>query len=172
MTTATPARASTTDATDTTSVAPPAPRWARRTAHAIVLCAVPSGLWRLAMASGIYVGYSDEVLRDVYGIPGWGIAYVVGLAIVQECAALVPLLLVSDRRRLPRPRAVAGAAWAISLLVTLFALSQLVLLFFVEGDPNMSGNWNVLTGLCYAPLFAVGPLLAAVTWSYGKRHRA
>ncbi|WP_274560035.1 hypothetical protein [Streptomyces spiramyceticus] len=190
MTTATPARTSTTDTTpwtdatsttdttatpDTTArttVAPPAPRWARRTAHAIVLCAVPSGLWRLAMASGIYVGYSDEVLRDAYGIPGWGIAYVVGLAIVQECAALVPLLLVSDRRRLPRPRAVAGAAGAISLLVTLFALSQLVLLFFVEGDQNMSGNWNILTGLCYAPLFAVGPLLGAVTWSYRKRHRA
>lgn len=62
----------------------PAPAWARRAAHAIALCAVPSGLWRIAMASGVYVGYSDQVLRDVFDIPGWGIAYVVGLSVLGE----------------------------------------------------------------------------------------
>jgi hypothetical protein len=84
----------------TTATAPlpasvPAPVWARRAAHAIALCAVPSGLWRIAMASGVYVGYSDQVLRDVFDIPGWGIAYVVGLSVLTELAALFPLLLVA-----------------------------------------------------------------------------
>ncbi|MEU9992264.1 hypothetical protein AB0E10_36715 [Streptomyces sp. NPDC048045] len=39
--------------TTVTAAPPPAPAWARRAAHAIAWCAAPSGLWRLAMASGI-----------------------------------------------------------------------------------------------------------------------
>ncbi|MFD9218440.1 hypothetical protein ACFWDI_00050 [Streptomyces sp. NPDC060064] len=163
--------ANVTSATVTTHTAP-APRWARRTAHVIALCAVPSGLWRLAMASGIYVGYSDEILRDKFGIPGWGIAYVIGLAVLQECAALLPLLLVTDRWRLPRPKTVAITAAAASAFATLLALSQVVVHFTVESQTYMSGTANTVTGFCYAPLFVIGPLLAAVTWSYWKRHRA
>ncbi|MER7000207.1 hypothetical protein [Streptomyces sp. NPDC000410] len=150
----------------------PVPRSARRATHALALCTVPMGLWRLAMAAGIPVGYSDEVLREVYGIPGWGIAYVVGLTVLQECAALLPLLLVSNRIRFRRPRAVAATAWAVSAVVTLFCLSQLVLAFFVEPDPNMSPDGHTVLNLCLAPLLATGPLLAYVTWAYGKRHRA
>jgi hypothetical protein len=146
-------------------------RTARRAAHAIALCAVPSGLWRLAMAAGLPVGYSTEVLREVYGIPGWGIVYVVGLSVLQECAALLPLLVLTDRVRLSRPRAVAATGWALSALITLFCLSQLVLSFFVEADPNMSATGHTVLNACYSPLLATGPLLAYVTWSYAKRHR-
>ncbi|MGW7303725.1 hypothetical protein ACWGIX_37965, partial [Streptomyces sp. NPDC054829] len=112
----------------TTATAPvlapsPAPAWARRAAHGIALCALPSGLWRIAMASGVYVGYSDQVLRDVFDIPGWGIVYVVGLSVLTELAALLPLLLISglyvldrvDRaiRRVGSPRgAGCGYQWA------------------------------------------------------------
>ncbi|WP_455360668.1 hypothetical protein [Streptomyces sp. SYSU K21746] len=152
--------------------AAPAPRWARRAAHAIALCAVPSGLWRLAMAVGIPVGFSAEVLRTDYSIPGWGIAYVIGLAVLQECAALLPLLLVTERVRLPRPRAVATTAMAAAVFVTLLCLSQLVMWFTVGHDGRLTGTTAAVMGWCYAPLLATGPLLAVVARSYRMRHAA
>ncbi|MFF4352222.1 hypothetical protein [Streptomyces sp. NPDC001530] len=150
----------------------PAPVWARRAAHAIALCAVPSGLWRIAMASGVYVGYSDQVLRDVYDIPGWGIAYVVGLSVLAELAALFPLLLVSDRWRPRRPRALAALAWTASGVLVLVALWQLVVAFTVESRTYMSSSTaETVWGFAFAPLFAIPALMTAVTWSYAKRHR-
>ncbi|MGG7572347.1 hypothetical protein [Streptomyces sirii] len=151
----------------------PAPVWARRTAHAIALCALPSGLWRIAMASGVYVGYSDQVLRDVFDIPGWGIAYVVGLSVLAELAALFPLLLVSDRWRPLRPGALAALAWTASGVLVLVALWQLVVAFTVESQTYMtSGTSQTVWGFVFAPLFAIPALMTAVTWSYAKRHRA
>ncbi len=108
------------------SVLAPAPRWARCCAHAIALCAVPSGLWRVAMAFGVYVGYSDRVLREEFAIPGWGIAYVLGLSLLAEAAALFPLLLVSERRRVQHPKALAALAWSASAALVLGAIWQLV----------------------------------------------
>lgn len=162
----------------TTATVPPAaltaaPVWARRAAHAIPLCALPSGLWRIAMASGVYVGYSDQVLRDVYDIPGWGIAYVVGLSVLAELAALLPLLLVSDRWRRLRPGALAASAWTASGILVLVALWQLVVAFTVESQTYMSsGTAQTLWAFAFAPLFAIPVLTTAVTWSYAKRHRA
>lgn len=155
------------------SIVLPAPVWARRAAHAIALCAVPSGLWRIAMASGVYVGYSDQVLRDVFDIPGWGIAYVVGLSIIAELAALFPLLLVSDRWRPLRPRTLAALAWTASTVSILVALWQLVVAFTVESQTYMSsGAAQTVWALTFAPLCAIPVLMTAVTWSYAKRHRA
>ncbi|MET9419508.1 hypothetical protein ABZY06_02050 [Streptomyces sp. NPDC006540] len=150
----------------------PAPLWARRAAHAIALCALPSGLWRIAMASGVYVGYSDQVLRDAFGIPGWGIAYVVGLAVVSELAALFPLLLVSDRWQPLRPRTLAALAWAASALTIVFALWQLVVLFTVESRSYLTGTAETVWAFFFLPLAAVPFLLTAVTWSYSRRRRA
>ncbi|ATW52658.1 hypothetical protein CGZ69_16300 [Streptomyces peucetius subsp. caesius ATCC 27952] len=150
----------------------PAPRWARRAAHAVALCAVPSGLWRIAMASGMYVGYSDEVLRDVFGIPGWGIAYVVGLAVVSEVAALFPLLLVTDRWQPLRPRTLAALARTASALTIVFALSQVVVAFTVESETYLAGTAHTVWAFAFAPLTAVPFLLTAVTWSYSRRRRA
>ncbi|MDX2393737.1 hypothetical protein ACIPY6_38540 [Streptomyces sp. NPDC090054] len=161
----------------TTATAPlpaavPAPPWARRAAHAIALCAVPSGLWRIAMASGVHVGYSDQVLRDVYDIPGWGIAYVVGLSVLAELAALFPLLLVGDRWRPMRPRALAALSWTASVVLLLVALGQLVVAFTVESQSYMSsGTARTVWAVVFAPLFAIPPLMTAVTWSYTKRQR-
>lgn len=162
----------TTDSAAVAAPVSPAPRWARRAAHAIALCAVPSGLWRIAMASGVHVGYSDQVLRDAFGIPGWGIAYVVGLAVVSELAALFPLLLVSDRWQPLRPRTLAALAWTASVLTIVFALSQLVVLFTVESRTYLSGTAETVWALCFGPLAAVPFLLTAVTWSYSRRRRA
>lgn len=150
-----------------------APAWARRAAHAIALCAVPSGLWRIAMASGVYVGYSDRVLREAFDIPGWGIAYVVGLAVLAELAALFPVLLVSDRWRPLRPGVLAPLAWTASGILVLGALSQLVVLFAVESHTYLSsGTPQTVWGFAFAPLLAIPALMTAVTWSYAKRHRA
>ncbi|MEU2911214.1 hypothetical protein ACFYM3_06805 [Streptomyces massasporeus] len=160
----------------TTAIAPipAAPVWARRAAHAIALCAVPSGLWRIAMASGVNVGYSDQVLRDVFDIPGWGVAYVVGLSVFTELAALFPLLLVSDRWRPLRPRTLAALAWmTASAVLVLVTLWQLVVAFTVESRTYMSsGTAQTVWGFTFAPLFAIPVLMTAVTWSYAKRHRA
>ncbi|MFI8421188.1 hypothetical protein [Streptomyces sp. NPDC085479] len=151
----------------------PAPVWARRAAHAIALCAVPSGLWRIAMASGVYVGYSDQVLRDVFDIPGWGIAYVVGLTVIAELAALLPLLLVTDRWRPLRPRTLAALAWTVSAVLVLVALWQLWVAFAVESQTYMSpGAAQTVWGFVFAPLCAIPVLMTAVTWSYTKRIRA
>ncbi len=151
----------------------PAPVWARRAAHAIALCAVPSGLWRIAMASGVYVGYSDRVLREVYDIPGWGIAYVVGLSVLAELAALSPLLLVSDRWRPLRPGVLAPLAWTASGVLILVTLWQLLVLFTVESQTYLAGGTaQTVWGFVFAPLLAIPVLLTAVTWSYAKRHRA
>lgn len=151
----------------------PAPVWARRAAHAIALCAVPSGLWRIAMASGVHVGYSDQVLREVFDIPGWGIVYVVGLSVLAELAALFPLLLVSDRWRPLHPRVLAPLAWTASGALVLVALWQLVVAFTAESQTYLSsGTAQAVWGLAFAPLFAIPVLMTAVTWSYAKRHRA
>ncbi|MFF9804684.1 hypothetical protein ACF1G5_06065 [Streptomyces coeruleorubidus] len=162
----------------TTTTAPlpasaPAPVWARRAAHAIAWCAVPSGLWRIAMASGVHVGYSDQVLRDVFDIPGWGIAYVVGLSVLTELAALFPLLLVSDRWRPLHPRVLAPLAWTASGVLVLVALWQLVVAFTAESQTYMSsGTAQTVWAFAFAPLFAIPALMTAVTWSYAKRHQA
>ncbi|AMW08241.1 hypothetical protein A4E84_01020 [Streptomyces qaidamensis] len=153
--------------------APAVPLWARRAAHAIALCAAPSGLWRIAMASGAHVGYSDQVLRDVFDIPGWGIAYVVGLSVLTELAALFPLLLVSDRWRPLRPRSLAALAWTASAVLVPVALWQLVVAFTVESRTYLSsGTAQTVWGIAFAPLVAIPVLMTAVTWSYTSRHRA
>jgi len=159
--------------TATTPLSAPAPAWARRAAHAIALCALPSGLWRIAMASGVYVGYSDQVLREVYGIPGWGIAYVVGLSVLAELAALFPLLLVSDRWRPLRPGVLAPLAWTASGVLVLVALWQLAVAFTAESQTYLSsGTAEIVWAFTFAPLFAIPALMTAVTWSYAKRHAA
>ncbi|MFH9132360.1 hypothetical protein [Streptomyces sp. NPDC017524] len=154
------------------SLPAPAPVWARRAAHAIALCAVPSGLWRIAMASGVPVGYSDQVLRDVFDIPGWGVAYVVGLSVLAELAALFPLLLISDRWRPLRPRVLARLAWTASGALALVASWQVVVAVTVESQTYLSsGTARTVWGSAFAPLFAIPALMTAVTWSYAKRHR-
>jgi hypothetical protein len=124
------------------------------------------------MASGVYVGYSDNVLRDSYAIPGWGVPYVVGLSVLTELAALFPLLLVRDRR--PRhPRALAGLAWTASAVTILVALSQVVVAFTVDSRTELaSGAPRTVWALAYGPLLAVPVLMTAVTWSYARRHPA
>ncbi|MFI6686232.1 hypothetical protein [Streptomyces sp. NPDC050485] len=59
-------------------------------------------------------------------------------------------------------------AGATASVLTLFSLSQPVLWFFVTPDPNQSAAGHLVTGLTYAPLLAVGPLLAILTRRYAR----
>ncbi|GAA1336927.1 hypothetical protein GCM10009611_02660 [Arthrobacter roseus] len=146
-------------------------------AHAVPLCVLPSGLWRLAMSVGIPVGFSDAVLRSDYDLPGWGALYLIGLTVVIECLALLTLGLVYPwgrvvppwipfigGSRVPPLTAVIPAAIG-ALLLTLIAVSQLLVWDRVDtaGLPLM--------GLTYAPMLVWGPLLGVVTVSYYLRNR-
>lgn len=178
--------------TTTDAIAPPRgtdapPRWAVWAAHAVPLCVLPSSLWRFAMGLGFPVGYTDEALRTDFHIPGWGIAYVLGLSLLSEAAALLTLGLVRPwGERLPDwiPRfggiplkrrtvvVVAGTgAAAMFLLWDVVTLVQLLMGVEDDSPGHPTGGWQTLLNLTYLPLMLWGPLLAAVTYSYHRRRR-
>ncbi|MFJ4283509.1 hypothetical protein [Streptomyces massasporeus] len=161
---------------------PPPPRWARWAAHAVPLIALPSTLWRLAMAAGIPVGYSEEVLRTDYDIPGTGWLILPLISLVQEAVALLTLGLVSrwglvTPRRLPLIGGRPVRTWAAVLPAALGALAMTAITvsqYLVWDDVdegNLSGVHRSVMGWAYAPLLLWGPLLAAVTVSYALRRR-
>ncbi|MYY13513.1 hypothetical protein GT204_32760 [Streptomyces sp. SID4919] len=124
------------------------------------------------MACGIHVGYSDQVLRDVLDIPGWGVAYVVGLAVISELAALFPLLLVSDRWQPPRPRPLARPAWTASTVLGVGTLWQIAVAFTVESQTYLAnGSAQTVWALTFAPLLTIPPPMTVVTCAYAERHR-
>ncbi|WP_069817420.1 hypothetical protein [Streptomyces sp. TP-A0874] len=160
----------------------PPPRWARITAHLAVLVTLPAGLWRIAMGIGIPVGYSDEVLRSVYDVPGAGTFANIGISVCQECVALLTLGLVSrwgevvprwipflgGKRVHPLAGTIPAALGAAAL--TVIALSQLLLWDSVT-DSALQGTGRTVMGWCYLPLILWGPLLGLVTISYYRRRR-
>ncbi|MFF0435526.1 hypothetical protein ACFYU9_25305 [Streptomyces sp. NPDC004327] len=160
----------------------PAPRWAIRAAHAAALTAVPSGLWRIALAFGLPVGYSAQVLRHDFHIPGWGAVYVIGLSVVSEALALLTLGLVQPwgevvprwipviggRRVRPLAAVIPAALGSLGLV---WLWTSLLFWWNVEEHPAMVGPWHTIVGVLYLPLVLWGPLLAAVTVSYYRRHR-
>ncbi|TFD55297.1 hypothetical protein E3T55_01405 [Cryobacterium frigoriphilum] len=148
------------------------PRWAFWVAHAVPLCVLPSGLWRLAMSVGIPVGFSDAVLRADYDLPGWGALYTIGLAVILEGLALLTLGLVYPwgevvprwmpligGRPVHRMAAVIPASIGAAL-ITWISFSQLFLWGTVDATDLP------LMGLTYAPVLAWGPLLAVATAAY------
>ena len=163
---------------------PPPPRWAQRAATLVVLTTLPSGLWRIAMAVGIPVGASDQILQERYGFPGWGTVYVFGLTFLLVGLALLTLGLVQGwgefvpgwiplvgRRHVPPLAAVvtAGAGAVALTLLWIGTLSNVETIWALYG---LDGAEQVLMMACYAPLLFWGPLLAAVTISYQRRHRS
>jgi hypothetical protein len=159
-------------------------RWVNRAAHAVPLCVLPSALWRLAMGAGVPVGYSEQVLRDDFGIPGWGAAYVIGLSVLTECLALLTFALIRPwgevlPRRLPLlggrrvpPRLLTAAGATVAVLITLLAASQLWVWFVIGADGRLGDTALTVMGLCYLPLVAWGPLVGAVTYARRTAIRA
>lgn len=158
------------------------PRWARRCAWLAVLTTVPSGLWRMAMAVGIPVGASDQIRREHFGFPGWGTVYVFGLTFVLVGLALLTLGLVRrwgevvphwipfvGARRVP-PLAAVIPAGAGAVALTLLWVTTMSNVETIWGLYGLEGAERVLMMACYVPLLLWGPLLAAVTVSYHRRH--
>ncbi len=103
----------------------PPPRWAVRAAHLCALVTLPTGLWRLLLATGHQAGYTDAGYAAM-DFSGWGGAgYVIGLSLISEVVALLALGLVrpwgarwspagfpcSVGGRSPRLAVVVPAAW-------------------------------------------------------------
>lgn len=164
--------------------APPPPRWARRAATLAVLTTVPSALWRMALAVGIPIGAGDEILREQYPFPSWGTLYVFGLSVllvglglltlglVQRWGEVVPgwIPLVGGRPVPPLAAVVPAGTGAVTLtLLWASTFSNVETIWAVYG---LDGAERVLMMACYTPLLLWGPLLAAVTVSYHRRHRS
>jgi hypothetical protein len=164
----------------------PVPRWAVRVAHAIPLCVLPSGLWRVALVLGL-AGYDAD-----YHWAVWERPYVIGLSVVSEGLALLALGLVRPwgevvprwvpglrGRRIPVPAVVIPAALGAALIMMLCAYGVLNQIFGFVEPMNENGDgfptsgpaaWALWT--TYAPLLAWGPLLAILTVAYYRRRRA
>ncbi|MFG3409015.1 hypothetical protein [Streptomyces sp. NPDC048142] len=164
----------------------PVPRWAVRMAHAIPLCVLPSGLWRVALVLGL-AGYDSD-----YPWAVWERPYVIGLSVVSEGLALLALGLVRPwgevvpcwvpglrGRRIPIPAVVIPAALGAALIMMLCAYGTLNQIFGFMEPLNDDGTglpasgpaaWALWT--TYAPLLAWGPLLVILTVAYYRRRRA
>ena len=155
----------------------------RRAAHAAALTALPSGLWRVALALGMPMGYAPRAARELFDVPGAGAAYMMGLSLLLEGLALLTLGLVkpsgervpawvplAGERRL-NPTAVALSAGTGSVALTLLWVPFAVLWWFTPGDAALDETARTAVGLVYLPLAAWGPLLGVVALSYHHRHR-
>lgn len=170
-----------------TSVSPPVPRWIRSAAHAVPLCVVPSGLWRLALGIGIPVGFTGE-MAELYEAPGWITLYVIVLSVLAEGLALLTLGLIQPWGEVvPRWIPLLGGRRVPTMAAVIPAMSGAIALVFFGVvsinefiDPDMTpqeiqespqGVAGLVMLLCYAPLWAWGPLLAIVTVAYYLRRR-
>ena len=159
---------------------PPAPTWAVRAAHLVVLTALPSGLWRLALAMGFHAGHTEQGYIDRVGSTT-GAIYVVVLSIVAEGFALLSLGLVRPwgevvPRWIPRlgGRAIPARAVVVSASIgagILFVLWTPFLFWWNIPDVTLTAAGHTVVGFLYLPLVAWAPLLAAITVDFHRRHR-
>jgi hypothetical protein len=152
-------------------------------AYAIPICALPSGLWRIALVSGWPDWYAGHEW-----LPGER-PYVVSLSLIAECLALLTLGLVRPwGERLPdwvpfvggcalSVRAVVVPASMGAFLATVLSAHAMLNHFFHFVPPlNDNGEALPTSGpgawalwACYIPILAWGPLLAVVTRAYYLR---
>lgn len=158
-----------------------APRWARRTAVLTVMTTVPSGIWRISMALGFPVGVDESYRRQHYEFPGWGTVYLVALTLLLLGLATLTLGLVRPwgevaphwmpvvgGRRVPPLAAIIPAATG-ALALTVMWVSVFTHVEDIFAVYGLEGTARTVVIACYAPLLLWGPLLAAVTVSYGQR---
>jgi hypothetical protein len=163
------------------ALATPAPRWARWAAHAAALVPLPSSLWRLGLALGFPLGYTENGLRDLIGPTAWGPLYLVALSVLSEIAALLTLGLVHrwgevvpkwipylGGTKIPS-KAVVIPSWIGVAILT--ALWTPLSFWWVIPHPDMTPTGAMAVGFVYLPLVAWAPLLAAVTLCYQRRRR-
>lgn len=152
-------------------------------AYAVPLCALPSGLWRIALVAGWPDWYAGHVW-----LPGER-PYVLSLSLVAECLALLTLGLVrpwGERlptwlpfvggRAVPVRAAVVPASIGALLITALGTYATLNYFFHFVPPLNDNGEAFPTSGpgawalwACYVPVLAWGPLLAVVTRAYYVR---
>jgi hypothetical protein len=164
-----------------TTTGRPVPRWAVRAAHAAAVCPLPSTLWRLPLMFGVSMGMDAEFMSSMNAHPFWQrAAYLIGLGVISEGAALLTLGLVRAwgetaprwvpffaGRRIPPAVVIVPAALG-GVAATFFGFT-LALTF--PGNIDGVNGWVVLMIACYLPLVAWGPLVLAVTFAYYQRRR-
>lgn len=158
----------------------PAPKWAVRAAHLAALVALPAGIWRLALALGINAGFTEQGYLAIAGSLEAKM-YLVALSVLSEAFALLSLGLVRPwgevvPRWIPwmggreiRPMAVVVPA-SIGAVI-LLALWTPLLFWWTFTHDDMTATGHIAVGFVYLPLVAWGPLLAAVTVDFLRRHR-
>ncbi|MGW2858901.1 hypothetical protein [Streptomyces sp. NPDC001205] len=156
------------------------PRWAVRAAHLTTLVVLPSGLWRIAMVLGYPAGYTAAGFVS-FDTP-WAKVWMLTLSVLSELVALLTVGLVRPwgevvPRWIPlvgghrvRPMAVVVPAALGALALT--AIWANVPCWWAYPHPDMTPTGNLVVGILYQPLVLWGPLTAAVTVSYYRRHRS
>nr|WP_107118762.1 hypothetical protein [Streptomyces cellostaticus] len=160
--------------------AAPAPRWAVLAAHLTTLVVLPSSLWRIVLVLGYPAGYSDAGFTgfETMGAKVWmltlsmlcelGAFLTIGL--VRPWGEVVPrwIPLIGGRRVRPMAAVVPAASGAVALTL----LWANVPWWWTYPHADMTRIGNLIVGTLYQPLVLWGPLLAAVTLSYYRRHRS
>ncbi|MFE9404047.1 hypothetical protein ACFYNY_20030 [Streptomyces sp. NPDC006530] len=159
-----------------------APQWAVQAAWATVLCTVPSCVWRLSLGLGVDVGFTGR-LGSLY--TGTSIMlYVLILSVASQAAACLTLGLVKPwgewvprwvpwlgGRRIPPLAVVIPAAVGAVAVMALCAAVTLAPRGPLDNADFPHGTAGVIMDVCYAPLLAWGPLVAALTIAYARRRR-
>lgn len=157
--------------------------WTRWCAYGAFLAALPTALWRIAIAAGLTLGTPAE-WRVAQDIPGSGTWYVLGLSVVQLVAAACSFALVVDVRRLTPgrlpdrlrrwlPVLIGGAGLAGSALLALIVTMSI--LAWEKVDPFAGHGYDGWAWLCLACYLcaALWPVLLAVaSLGYLVRHGA
>ncbi|QRX90581.1 hypothetical protein [Streptomyces noursei] len=163
----------------TKSAAEPA-RWAVWAAHLTTLVVLPSGLWRIAMVLGFPAGYTAAgfVPFETLGSKAWMLTLSVlcelvaflTIGLVRPWGEVIPrwIPLIGGRRVRPMAVVVPAALGAVALT----ALWANVPWWWTYPHADMTPTGHLLVGALYQPMVLWGPLTAAVTISYYRRHRA
>jgi hypothetical protein len=157
------------------------PPWATRLAHAIPLLALPSGLWRWAVAFGFPMGMlTSSGKLDV--LRGWPAIYVAVISLLTEVVALTAFGLVQPLgHEVPRwVPFVGGRGVRRKVVLRVATMGSLALMMiwtvgfwqvWTTGRPGPMASpfWAAVFTICYAPLNLWGPALLALTWAYRRR---
>ncbi|MFF8731937.1 hypothetical protein ACF073_36495 [Streptomyces sp. NPDC015171] len=144
---------------------------------------MPSCVWRLLLGFGVDVGFTGP-LGSLY--KGTSImVYVLILSVASQAAACLTLGLVKPwgervplwiprwgGRRIPSLAVVIPAAMGAIAVMALCAAVTLVPRGPLDNPDFPQGTAGVIMDVCYAPLLAWGPLVAALTIAYARRRRS
>lgn len=160
------------------SVAAP-PRWAVWAAHLTALVALPSGLWRIVLVLGYPAGYTEAgfVPFETLGAKVWMLTLSVlcelvaflTIGLVRPWGEIVPRWIPLLGGHAVRPMAAVGPAAIGAAALTLTWAN--VPWWWTYPHEAMTPTGNLVVGALYQPLVLWGPLTAAVTFSYYRRHR-